>query len=255
MADSATLKKSISLGKQFIALLGGSRESDTLSRWMAHYIAECITLAETATGLRKRVLQQQCHETILALWEKRNSLPDGLRPFQGFEPIFRALAAIDLENSPSYYLASLRRDSRVPATRRQKEADKFVELVIAVDNAARAIIEYSIESAVETATTPALRAMLAEARTLTSGSDIDLLIRLMSPAGNDPDEQERHLAAEVQRIERRVAMLEVFYTLYEQVRPLFEARLEKARRAHHKAVHKASRATSRSKTRTSRKST
>ncbi len=253
MADSTTRRKSITLGRKLIAQLGGSRDSDTLSRWMAHYIAECITLAETATGPHKSRLQQRCHEAILALWEKRNSLPDGLRPFNGFEPIFRALASIDLENRPSYYLASLRRDGRAPANRREKEVAQFVELVIAVDKAARAIIEYSLMSAVETASTPDLQALLAEARALAFDSDIDVLIRLSKHSGNDTDKIESYLAAEVQRTESRLAMLNNFFTICEQIRPLFERRLEKAR-AHLKAAHRTSRPTSRSKKGTSKKS-
>lgn len=208
---------------------------------MAHYIAECITLAETASGPRKRVLQQQCHESILALWEKRNSLPDGLRPFQGFEPIFRSLAAIDLDNPHSNYIPSLCREKWRSPAHRKKKADKFVEFVIAVDSAARSVIEYSVESAVEAASTPALLALLSEARALASGADIDLLIRLVQPAGDDPNEIESHLNAEVRRNERRLATLDHFQNLLEQVRPLLEARLEKARRVHHKAARKASR--------------
>jgi len=40
MADSAQFDDVLKLGKQLIAELGLDQSIDTLSRWMAHYIAE-----------------------------------------------------------------------------------------------------------------------------------------------------------------------------------------------------------------------
>ena len=82
MASSEMRKRIINLGKALIEELGLDPGVDTLARWMAHYIAEQMTIAENATGDDKIEAEQHCFETILKLWQHRSSLPNGRRPFE-----------------------------------------------------------------------------------------------------------------------------------------------------------------------------
>ena len=77
---------------------------DTLSRWMAHYIAELIGEAKTAKIEDRPAKLAKCADAILKLWDHRHQLADGKRPFEDLEPIMRALASLDPEdNTPRYF--------------------------------------------------------------------------------------------------------------------------------------------------------
>ena len=65
------------LGKALVEELGLEPGVDTLARWMAHYIAEKITLAKNAHGDEKIKAEQQCFDAILKLWQHRSRLPNG----------------------------------------------------------------------------------------------------------------------------------------------------------------------------------
>src|SRR5258708_5779936 len=84
-------RQAITLGNKLVEELGREPNMDTLSRWMAHYVAEQIVIAEKTAGVERASAGERCFRTILALWEHRSSLPPGRRPFESFEPILRAL--------------------------------------------------------------------------------------------------------------------------------------------------------------------
>jgi hypothetical protein len=91
MESSETKIRAIALGKQLVEELRRGPDVDTLSRWMAHYIAQQIATAEIATGNNKAAAEDECVRSILALWEHRAAFPHDRRPFESFEPILRAL--------------------------------------------------------------------------------------------------------------------------------------------------------------------
>ncbi len=93
----------VTLGKVLVKELGPDRDSDTLSRWMSHYVAELIQVSNEAKGEHKAKAQKECFEAILELWSYRYELPNGKRPFEKFEPILRALEDLDPENERSRY--------------------------------------------------------------------------------------------------------------------------------------------------------
>ena len=85
----------IKLGEKLVEELNSDRV-DTLGRWMAHYIAERIDEAENAPASDKKLLKAACAEEILRIWEHRQQLPGGFRPFNDFEPVLRTLESLDL---------------------------------------------------------------------------------------------------------------------------------------------------------------
>ncbi len=64
---------------------------------MAHYVAELIAGVEAAENSDKREAQDRCAREILNLWAHRREYPGSNRPFEGFEPLRRALERLDPE--------------------------------------------------------------------------------------------------------------------------------------------------------------
>lgn len=96
MVTSVRSDPVLQLGKKIVDELGLDQSVDTLSRWMAHYIAELIHSAETADTEDRSEKLSRCASAILDLWEHRSELPNGKRPFEDVEPILRALQSLDL---------------------------------------------------------------------------------------------------------------------------------------------------------------
>jgi hypothetical protein len=85
-------KEVVSLGKRLVEELGLADDVDTLGRWMAHYVAELIEKAETASGAEERSqAQRECMEVVLRLWDHRSSLPEGARPLASLRPALDVL--------------------------------------------------------------------------------------------------------------------------------------------------------------------
>lgn len=81
MEDSKAQKKVIDLGKALVKDLELDPGVDTLSKWMAHYLAEKIELTKKLTGKEKKEAKKECFEITLKLWEHRYSAPPLKRIF------------------------------------------------------------------------------------------------------------------------------------------------------------------------------
>jgi hypothetical protein len=69
------------LGERIVRELGLEDEVDTLSRWMAHRIAELLTDAKQARRKTDReASERRAEELVLAVWERRSSWPRGWPP-------------------------------------------------------------------------------------------------------------------------------------------------------------------------------
>src|SRR6266568_861860 len=94
-------QRAIRLGKALVHELEPDGSVDTLSRWMAHYIAEQLVILEDSSS--DMGAKQRCFDTILKVWQHRAELPDGCRPFENFEPIFQVLNRLG-DNEARFYL-------------------------------------------------------------------------------------------------------------------------------------------------------
>jgi hypothetical protein len=162
MENSKTQEKIISLGKLLIAELEQQPGADFLSRWMAHYLAEQITLAESAKGRGKAAARKKCAETILILWKHRASLPNGRRPFEKFEPVLDALRGVNPDNPHPYYHRFKPADQKADS-KELKLVSQLIDLIFAVDGAARVLIDAALNELTKLATTPRTKAMLKHA--------------------------------------------------------------------------------------------
>ena len=77
---------------------------DTLGKWMAHYVAENIVLAESLSEKKRKRAEKECSEIIMALWEHRWSLPREKPFLADFEPLFETLDKLDPRKNTSLFL-------------------------------------------------------------------------------------------------------------------------------------------------------
>lgn len=142
-------KDVLDLGRALVKELGLDPGVDTLSRWMAHYIAELIKEAETAKVEERPAKLAKCADAILKLWERRHQLPNGKRPFEDLEPILRALESLDpADDTPRYF-----RPQRMAAkrTKQNAETSKWLELADGLDYSAKILIRYCLTQAAQNA--------------------------------------------------------------------------------------------------------
>lgn len=137
----------LELGMTLVEQLGLDRSNDTLARWMAHYIAQLIQDAESAKEDDRAEKLSACADAIIALWNHRGVLPNGMRPFESFESIMRTLESLDPDDdTPRYY-----RKIRMMAGKDKEsdEARKWLELADGIDFSARVLIRHCLARAVD----------------------------------------------------------------------------------------------------------
>ena len=181
-------KRVINLGKTLVKELQLEPGVDTLARWMAHYLAEQLTIAKKAKGVAKSEAEQKCFETILKLWQHRSYLPNGSRPFENFEPIFRSLERLDPENITPYFYT--RQNS-------QKEGDSgdnsdvqiWLDIAQGIDQAARVWLEYVFRQAALSATDKNTFNWLENAVGLPSSDEISVIVKLYETLPEKADEE------------------------------------------------------------------
>lgn len=86
----------MALGRQIVSELGLEPGVDTLSKWMAHHIAELITDAESQTDPEaKRKKETQAAESISKLWQHRSKYDNRINPLHDLKPILQVLQTLD----------------------------------------------------------------------------------------------------------------------------------------------------------------
>ena len=149
MATSTDSIATINLGKRLVQELGLEESNDTLSRWMAHYLAAKIEQAQSAKGDKLKAAERECFRATLELWEHRIAFPDNRRPFREFEPIFETLSALDVEKSGyRYYREAQAAGAGDSVTSSRK---KWLDTAASIDAAARVLIRYCLAVAAEDA--------------------------------------------------------------------------------------------------------
>jgi hypothetical protein len=84
----------IKLGKKLVKELGLEYSTNTLARWMSHYLAELIqNIEKSESKEEKKVLQQECCDIILKIWSQKENLPI-TRPLDNLKPVIEILQVI-----------------------------------------------------------------------------------------------------------------------------------------------------------------
>jgi hypothetical protein len=84
----------IKLGKKLIKELDLEYSINILARWMSHYLAELIHNIEKAeTNEEKKLLQNECCDIILKIWEQKENLPIR-KPLDDLKPLIEILQVL-----------------------------------------------------------------------------------------------------------------------------------------------------------------
>lgn len=169
---------------------------------MTHYISGLISRAGTLTGPERTAAQRECFEAILALWQHRSKLPNGSRPFEDLEPVFRAIESLDPESDmPRYYPSARPGTGEAVET---SEQEKWLALADGLDRAARMLIGYFLTSASRGAIDKSAEWVKA-AEALNAGDSVpEIIIRSISTRSDlqkktNPNDRERKILTERMR--------------------------------------------------------
>ncbi|MBX9691950.1 MAG: hypothetical protein K2Z81_06165 [Cyanobacteria bacterium] len=168
--------------------LGIDDDTDTLARWMAHYIAEKIQSAESAPESEQDQKQSACCHEILKLWSHRNSLPLRRRPLESFAPIFKTLETLEPHRPVRRYFLDSTTESESEQTR------FWLDTARQIDNAARELIRYCLANAAEEALNQESE-WVSAARQAVAMTDDDL--RLINMLADIAGEQAPQLPTEI----------------------------------------------------------
>lgn len=204
----------IELGRKLTKELGLDQSVDTLGRWMAHYIAELIQNAESASVEERPVKMQACCDAILNLWKHRHTLPDGKRAFEELEPLLRTLESLEPEDDTPRYFRSVR--AVVDDTEENDETKSWLKLIEGIDYSAKLLIRYCLTQAAQNALNKSVEwVSLAQAAGVDEGPEFPLIQVIFEEdnmlKASDPNEEEKKC------IEDRINRLEGFAKLAMEV--------------------------------------
>lgn len=149
-ADSSERSNAILvLGRKLVEELGLEDSTDTLSRWMAHYIAELIVQAERSTGKEKESIEKGCFEAILKLWEHRGALPGVKQPFVQLHELAQAIESLNPERETPRYFRTIR--AQEPKEEEREGVEDWFKLADGLDYSARILISFCLGNAAHAA--------------------------------------------------------------------------------------------------------
>ena len=219
MVSSETYERVISLGEALVEELKLNPGVDTLSRWMAHYVAEKIELAKTADGDEKAAAQQACFDTILKLWEHRSHYQHDLRPFQNFEAIFKVIERLDPDSDTTYF-------HRSDSSKVDEGVQEWLDLAMQIDRVARLWLSHVLQRASEEVTTDKVQHWLTLSADMPPTKDrelIDLIAKVFDREkdGANSEETRRRLW-----LQARLEELDAMTIIHEEIREALSAELK-----------------------------
>jgi hypothetical protein len=132
--------KIIKLGKKIVDELLLSEGVDTLSKWMAHYIAELIDKAKNAEGEEKEKYEKECFETILKLWGEIHKVSNVKAPLSRFENIYELCNEMMSKYKYRYFPSKYENDT-----------SEFLVLAKVVDKLSKKIVQNAFSLAYQNA--------------------------------------------------------------------------------------------------------
>ncbi|MFT6908208.1 MAG: hypothetical protein ACJAS1_004902 [Oleiphilaceae bacterium] len=180
---------------------------------MINYLAEQMELADDGSCVQAK---KNCFETILQLWENHSVFPDGARPFEQFEPIFKTLDSLSPENAiPRYFT-----NQEFEPSEELNSSYTWLEAARKLDSAARTLITFIFDQAIDNAITDDTKDWI---KTLSGTVDVNTVNFIVRYAGEkEPNKtQER-----IEKLNNRVKQLKMFESLSKSILQDLELELE-----------------------------
>ena len=90
-------------------------QTDTLARWMAHYLAERMTSLEEKSGSERVIADAEVADLVLRLWSLRRQLPSGRLPLAEVDEVEAAIARLSPGRRPWAYFGAFSADTEPSA--------------------------------------------------------------------------------------------------------------------------------------------
>ena len=212
------------LGRKIVAQLNVDPDIDILSRWLSHYLAEKLTAFEKASGADRATLGRECANLVLQVWEHRHALPDGRRPFEGFEILLAALRQLNPNAERYPYVRFLNEASKPELTSEESDLAKWIEVARLSDIGARALLSTALTAAAECATTDETVEWL-EAAPKDRGPDIQILIDLIAPEEDRNGEDDKLRKRQISSLKARLNQIDDLVSCANDARDLLRTKI------------------------------
>ena len=233
MEQSEQQKEVLELGKLLIKELDLQKSVDTLSRWMAHYIAEKIKYAELLPeGIKKRKAEQECFYLILDLWKHRWQYKSDRQPLRDFNHLYSILEKLDPDKKEPYFYRFNNNQSteEINETFKPSDLQNLSSLALQIDKVARIWINYLLHEAAEKGKNEKIINIIDHAVKLPDSLDAQIVQivfdDLMENSGTKPiDQEEFDKKSKVEKLNVRIKELQKFREVNEYLISQFEKRL------------------------------
>lgn len=108
--------------------------TDTLGRWMAHYLAERMAALSETTGSERGIAEAEVGDLILRLWALRRELPGERVPLAEVDEVEAAIARLAPERRPWAYFGAFTADTEPNAE--ATEASSILKAALLLDRLA-----------------------------------------------------------------------------------------------------------------------
>lgn len=231
MENSEIQKEIIELGKQFVKELRLEPGVDTISKWMAHYVAEKIALAKKSEGKQKMAAEKECFETILKLWKHRWTLQARRRPLENFGPLLNMLQRINPDKEEPYYFMEVPTGNvRADTDESKAPSPKWLDVAAEIDKVARVWLEFALKQAGFEASDEMTAAWVKNSYHLNDNEDTLIISSLLKDRVSfDFDDDEStgfYKKFDVEKLKSRIAQLEKFASINNVLLAAYKAELE-----------------------------
>lgn len=234
MEQSGQQKEVLELGKLLVKELGLEKSVDTLSRWMAHYVAEKIKYAESLPdGIKKKNAEKECFSLILDLWKHRWHFKSDRQPLRNFNHLFDILQNLDPEREEPYYFRWGNDQSNEEEDKSFKPSDlkSLSPLALQIDKVARIWINYLLHEAAVKAKNENIEKIIDHAVKLPDSMDANIIQFVFTDSTEDikekPVDQEKlDRKIKIRTLNRRIAELQKFKKVNEYLIGQFEKELD-----------------------------
>lgn len=195
----------LALGEKLVVELKLVESTDTLARWMAHYVAELMVRAENAALPERDEAQQLCARAILDLWAQARAFPAKRTAFESIDRVIEAIESLHPDSGP-HYRNNLWRSLDACATNEDSKVDELLAAAFGIDGAARNLIHHVLAHAAHTAERDSTE-WLKLAESLDEEDPLTELRIRIARAGQSEAQLKDH---RVEQLEQRIAQLEYF---------------------------------------------
>jgi len=190
--------------------------SDPLSKWMACYLSEKMTLFNETQDAEIRV---EIYNTVKDLWEHRDRI-SRLNPFQNFDGVLRALERFDPENNRTLYY--LEDKNNAPS-----EINAWLLAAKNIDDAAKTLLDFIFSQAALDATDKQTIEWLKNSTNLEHNEDIRIIIKLISKKKLEEHEAiEKTKQEQVKSLKLKIEKLDNFISMSKDFRSILEEELK-----------------------------